>query len=138
MQVILALDIRWLRFTKWHLATQKTNRVDPARYEQNKETVTNTNSNEIGFLKIRYKAPDAVTSELITKVIPTDNTKTNSEAEFSVAVAGFSQLIANSQHTGELSYDDVIELANKNKGEDNFGYRSEFIQLARMAKIAQP
>jgi len=116
----------------------KNQSIDPARYAQNKEAIADTNSNEIGFLKIRYKAPNASKSDLITQVIPSENTKTNSEADFSVAVAGFAQLLANSQHTGDLSYDDVIKLASKNKGEDSFGYRSEFIQLARMAKIAQP
>ena len=116
----------------------KNQSIDPARYAQNKEAIADTNSNEIGFLKIRYKAPDASKSDLITQVIPSKNTNINSEAEFSIAVAGFAQLLANSQHTGDLSYDDVIKLATKNKGEDSFGYRSEFIQLARMAKIAQP
>ena len=116
----------------------KNQSIDPARYAQNKEAIADANSTEIGFLKIRYKAPDASKSDLITQVIPSENTKTNSEAEFSVAVAGFAQLLANSQHTGDLSYDEVIKLAAKNKGEDSFGYRSEFVQLARMAKIAQP
>jgi len=69
------------------------------------------------------------------------NISTNSdltEANFSVAVAGFGQLLANGQHTGKLTYDDVIKAAQNNTGKDIFGYRSEFIQLVRMAKIATP
>jgi len=31
----------------------------------------------------------------------------------------------------------VIELAQASKGKDEFGYRTEFVQLVRKAKIAQ-
>ena len=116
--------------------------IDPARYEQNKpkivERLGEKESDEIGFLKIRYKTPNSDKSDLISMPIENENTKINSDTQFSVAVAGFAQLLANSKYSGDLSYDDVIDLASKHKGEDNFGYRSEFIQLARMAKIAKP
>jgi len=112
--------------------------VDPARYAQNKETISATNSDEIGFLKIRYKAPTGIKSKLIEQAIPNENTEIKSETQFSIAVAGFAQLLGNSPYVGDLTYEDIIKLASENKGQDNYGYRSEFIQLARMAKIAQP
>jgi Ca-activated chloride channel family protein len=46
-------------------------------------------------------------------------------------------LLTHSHFTGDLSYDDVIELAVASKGNDPFGYRAEFIQLVRMAQIAK-
>ena len=39
--------------------------------------------------------------------------------------------------TGPLSYDDVIRQAQAAKGDDPFGYRTEFVQLVRKAKIAR-
>ena len=35
-----------------------------------------------------------------------------------------------------FGWDSVITLANGAKGEDEFGYRAEFVQLARLAKTA--
>ena len=35
-----------------------------------------------------------------------------------------------------MTYDDVIALAQSAKGEDEFGYRAEFINLVRLAKTA--
>jgi Ca-activated chloride channel family protein len=35
-----------------------------------------------------------------------------------------------------FTWDSVIDLANGAKGKDAFGYRAEFIQLARLAKTA--
>jgi len=79
---------------------------------------------------------------LIEKAIPVSANKLEpelaQEVSFSVAVAGFAQLLTKSKYTGGLNFDDVIKLASANKGADNYGYRSEFIQLARMAKVAQP
>ncbi|MBE9555667.1 MAG: DUF3520 domain-containing protein, partial [Proteobacteria bacterium] len=50
------------------------------------------------------------------------------------------QLLRNSGAVGDLSYDDVVEIANGAKGKDPFGYRAEFIQLVRtaagLAKVA--
>jgi len=35
---------------------------------------------------------------------------------------------------GDYSYDDLLSLASSAKGKDEFGYRSEFINLVRLAK----
>ena len=58
------------------------------------------------------------------------------ETGFATAVAGFAQLLKGGKYTGEYSYDDVIALAQQTKGADDFGYRTEFIQLVRKAKSA--
>jgi len=59
------------------------------------------------------------------------------EVNFATAVAGFAQLLKGSDYTGDFTYDKVIELAQANKGKDEFGYRTEFVQLVRKAKIAK-
>ena len=52
------------------------------------------------------------------------------------AVAGFGQLLKGGTYTGDFDYDDVADLAHRSKGEDEFGYRSEFVQLVWLAKSA--
>lgn len=59
------------------------------------------------------------------------------EANFAIAVAGFAQLLKGSNYAGDFTYDKVIELAQANKGKDEYGYRTEFVQLVRKAKIAK-
>ena len=113
--------------------------IDAARYTANKsEQASSQKSGEYGYIKIRYKLPNESVSKLIEQPISTNATKDSAEAQFSIAVAGFAQLLANGKHTGELNYDAVIEQALSSKGSDPFGYRSEFIQLVRMAKVAKP
>ena len=36
-----------------------------------------------------------------------------------------------------MSYDDVLQIVAGARGEDPFGYRSEFIQLVRAARAAR-
>ncbi len=92
---------------------------------------------EYGFIKIRYKLPDAAKSNLISRKISARNTPENQETRFATAVAGFAQLLKGGQYTGEWRYDDAIALAQQHKGEDLYGYRTEFVQLIRKAKIAK-
>ncbi|HEY8939196.1 MAG TPA: YfbK domain-containing protein, partial [Cellvibrio sp.] len=113
--------------------------LEPSRYQS--QAATNGKSNELAFLRVRYKLPHENQSKLIETAI-TKNTKENNstyqqEANFSIAVAGFAQLLRGSHYSGDFNYDKVIELAQANKGKDEFGYRTEFIQLVRKAKIAK-
>ncbi len=95
-------------------------------------------SGELAFLKIRYKEPDGFVSKLMTKPITVDDEKPydtlSDDVRFAGAVAGFGQLLRHSQYTAGLKWDDVIEMANAARGRDEFGYRSEFVKLVRLAK----
>jgi Ca-activated chloride channel family protein len=96
---------------------------------------------EIGFLKLRYKLPKEDVSKLVTMPITAalgEDRDAPSEARFSVAVAAFGQLLKGSPYLKGYDYDDVIALAQANKGPDPFGYRAEFVNLVRLAKPAQP
>jgi len=99
--------------------------------------------NEYAFLKIRYKLPGEDTSKLITRPITrADEIALGAagtlarEAGFATAVAGFGQLLKGGKYTGDYSYADVIELAQKTRGDDPYGYRTEFVQLVRRAGTA--
>jgi Ca-activated chloride channel family protein len=119
-----------------------TRMVDPSRYEKNeKPQVERGTASEYGFLKIRYKLPDSDTSQLIEQPIQIASRDVPQnvlrDVQFSTAVAGFGQLLRGGTFTGPLSYDDVIRQAQAAKGDDAFGYRTEFVQLVRKAKVAR-
>lgn len=130
------------------LADANVKQIDDNRYAQTTDTSTRNKEqdNEYAFLKIRYKLPDSQQSLLLTQAIGKQDDLTSSkqkhpawmtqETGFATAVAGFAQLLRGGQYMGEYNYDDVITLAQQTKGNDEYGYRNEFIQLVRKAKIA--
>ncbi len=114
--------------------------IDESRYQPAPET--SGTADEYAFLKLRYKAPGADTSTLISRPITVSDTSGDLAeapewARFATAVAGYGQLLRGDPYTApNWGYDQVIELAQSAKGEDPFGYRAEFINLARLAKTA--
>lgn len=115
--------------------------LEESRYQPKPNADTNKNS-EYAFLRLRYKLPNENQSKLIETPIEKNvllevNPVYRQEVNFSIAVAGFAQLLRGSNYAGDFTYDKVIELAQANKGQDEFGYRTEFVQLVRKAKIAQ-
>jgi Ca-activated chloride channel family protein len=117
--------------------------VDTLRYQQNAASAAGGTADEYGFLRIRYKLPGQDTSRLIETPISTSNEAGAAgggdvarEARFASSVAAFGQILRGGRYTSSFGYDDVIALANANKGPDEFGYRSEFVNLVRLAKSA--
>jgi Ca-activated chloride channel family protein len=115
--------------------------IDDLRYGSSKDSGKGKKSKEYAFLKIRYKLPDETESKLITLPIDPNSeyskiAKAPEEARFASAVAAFGMLLKGDSHIEDFTYDDVIELAQNAKGDDLFGYRSEFINLVRLAKTA--
>jgi Ca-activated chloride channel family protein len=93
-------------------------------------------------VKIRYKLPKSDTSRLIATPIGRRSevgsfAAAPQDARFAAAVAGFAEMLRGGKYSGSLSYDDVLRMANASKGKDEFGYRSEFVQLVRAAKGAR-
>ena len=116
-------------------------RVPPLRYGSEKKPEPSAGSSEYAFVKIRYKLPESDTSTLVSQGVTAANEHDRMEqapadVRFGVAVAGFGQLLRGSRYTGAFDYDQVIELAQGARGEDRFGYRSEFLQLVRLAQSA--
>jgi len=96
------------------------------------------NAEEYAFVKIRYKAPDADTSKLITTPVTAANEVASFDAagtdqRFSVAVAAFGQKLRDTDAVAGMGWDRIIEIATAARGADPFGYRSEFLSLARLA-----
>jgi Ca-activated chloride channel family protein len=119
--------------------------VDASRYAKDakdaKPPAATGTANEYGFLKIRYKLPDSSASDLIEQPIVIGardlSADLQRDVQFSTAVAGFGQLLRGGKFTGTLNYEDLIKQAQAAKGDDPFGYRTEFVQLVRKAKVAR-
>ena len=107
-------------------------RNDPLRYGTAVDVSGPTD--ELGFLKLRYKAPGEATSVLIETPIPVDQAEASDDVRFATAIAGFGQLLRGSDLLGGWSYADAIALANGARGEDAFGYRTEAVNLMRLAE----
>lgn len=105
-------------------------------------SLANANLDEIAHVKLRYKSPDSQDSQLITQVIMKDSinafTNQSSDFKFATAVIEFAELLRNGKFTNNMNFEDVLQRANSNKGQDEFGYRSEFVSLVRMAMTIKP
>ncbi len=103
---------------------------DPLRYGA--EPVPQT-GDEIGFLRLRWKAPGANESALIETPI-TGAEAADADARFAAAIAGFGQLLTGATYLGDWGWDEAIKLAEGARGEDPFGYRIEAVNLMRLAQ----
>ena len=117
------------------LVDADNHRIDPLRYGPPTKNEMASNSNELAFLKLRYKLPNQKQSTLMQQPINRDgiNNEPSQRFRFSTAVAAFGQLLRGGNHTGDLTHQSIIELANNARGEDHFGYRSEFVRMVRLA-----
>ncbi|WP_143310749.1 YfbK domain-containing protein [Chitinophaga vietnamensis] len=114
---------------------EKVNWVDPLKYQQPK--IIGSGS-EVLTVKMRYKQPDSNTSALVEEVLRYNDNKiesSNSDFRMAAAVAAFGQLLRNSAFKGTATYDQVLTWATSAKGDDPEGYRAEFIQLVKKAKL---
>lgn len=120
------------------LTNSNQNYIDPLRY-QKKQLISDQKSNELAFVKIRYKKPTQETSKLISQPIYiTDIHRTikqaSSDFKFASSVIGFGELLKGGQYQKNFGFDQIIELSTSARGKDTFGYRSEFTQLVKLAK----
>lgn len=123
------------------LADAKSKQIDDLRYRANTPAAKPAadTGNEYAHLKLRYKLPGKDTSTLMSVPITTDmevsDTKQLSgDFQFGASVAAFAQKLRGVSHLSDHSYDRILELAKRGRGEDVYGYRSEFMSLVRLAK----
>ncbi|RYG92978.1 VWA domain-containing protein [Loktanella sp. IMCC34160] len=105
--------------------------TDPLRYQPAADA---GDSPEIGFLKLRWKEPGEDVSQLIETPILPDMGSAGTEAQFAAAIAGFGQLLRGDTALGDWGWAEAIALANANRGTDPYGYRTEAVQLMRLAE----
>lgn len=120
------------------IKTDLLDKVDPLKYQsQHKEIAKSADNGEIMNIKLRYKQPDGDTSRLLEHPVFDTHisiAKTSDNFRFAAAVAQFGMLLRNSEFKSNSSFSDVLSLARKAKGNDEEGYRSEFIRLVESAQ----
>lgn len=119
--------------------TEFLKNVDSLKYQQNTEPLSkSSHTDEIMTVKFRYKAPDGDMSKLIEHPLMDKQiaiAKTSDNFRFAASVAQFGMLLRNSEFKSNASFSDVVRLARKAKGNDEEGYRSEFIRLVESAEM---
>lgn len=114
-------------------------KVDTLKYQSALQPLSKTShEEEIMTVKFRYKAPDGETSKLIEHPVKDNKVSiasTSANFRFAAAVAEFGMLLRNSEYKSSASFDQVVTMARKAKGEDEEGYRAEFIRMVETAQL---
>ena len=114
--------------------------IDPLRYGE--AAAAGSATGEYAFVKLRYKAPGADTSKLLTHAVTDANRVSSVDkapewARFATAVAGFGEMLKGGEALGTgFGWEAIRKLGSGAKGKDEFGYRAEFIELTRLAETA--
>jgi Ca-activated chloride channel family protein len=107
--------------------------VDPLRYQ------APGNGEEIAQVKVRYQPPAGGKSQLLTQVVTRDQhvqlARASDDFRFAAAVTQFGMLLRGSKGMGHFG--DVESLARAARGQDKDGYRSQFIEMVRIAAQLQ-
>jgi len=117
--------------------------IDPLKYQAERgegkkvEKVKVDRSAELMTVKLRYKQPEGNTSTKVEisvkgRLLDLDNTSKN--FRFSAAIAEFGLILRNSKYKEDASLEQVISMAKDARGEDEEGYRSEFIKMVKSAR----
>ena len=111
--------------------------VDELKYQKPAALTAAADSDELLTLKLRYKQPDGNKSTLMS--FPVDDNdqafgETSEDFQFASAVASFGMLLRGSRYAGNATLEAVEEIAASSLGEDEWGYRAEFVELVQKAK----
>ena len=103
------------------------------------DATTAANSDELAFVKIRYKKPDEDKSNLITMPVKESEAKTmiddvSPDVRFSVAVAAFAQKLKGEAQVSDYGWSAIEALGLAAKGDDRYGYRVEFLKMVELAR----
>jgi Ca-activated chloride channel family protein len=112
--------------------------VDPLKYQKNEVEKVAYDTRELLTLKLRYKKPDGNTSKLITTTVLDKNKEWENTSEnfrWSAAVVEFGMLLRESKFSHNADVSTILQLAKGAKGEDEEGYRSEFIRLVESSRF---
>jgi Ca-activated chloride channel family protein len=101
---------------------------------QKSDKSTAVTSDELLTVKFRYKAPQGTQSKLFSEIVY--NTvksidQASEDVKFISAVAMFGMQLRDSEFVKSTTQQDVLALAQLGRGEDEDGYRAEFIRLVK-------
>lgn len=113
-------------------------KVDKLKYQKVEKLGPDTEfSQELMTVKIRYKKPTGLASSVLSQTVTDAQTpfsESSSDFQFASAVAGYAMLLREDKHLAQMNLTQMLEIAEKNKGEDRFGYREEFIENMKLSR----
>jgi len=111
-------------------------RVDPLRYGSQPTNRAADHSDELAFVRLRFKTPGKMRSELLEAAVPVNDLAADASDNlaFAAAVAAFGQHLRGGEHLEQYGLSDIHRLASQSRGADADGYRGEFLQLVRLAE----
>ncbi len=118
-------------------STEKVPGIDELKYQKTTINPTGASTGEILTVKLRYKQPKQDVSKLLSVPLrgPVKPFETASEnTRFAASVAEWGLLMRESEFKDKASFDQVLDIARKAKGEDREGYRSEFLRLVETSR----
>jgi Ca-activated chloride channel family protein len=108
--------------------------VDPLKYQRPAGGSVSAARDELMTVKLRYKAPDADESRLISLPVKNRTADLSANVGFAAAIAEFGMMLRQSEHRGSSSWQDAAALARRFRGADPDGYRAEFARLVELAQ----
>ncbi|HSM60265.1 MAG TPA: von Willebrand factor type A domain-containing protein [Longimicrobiales bacterium] len=111
--------------------------VGALRYQGSEPASARGDSPELLFVKLRYKKPSGLRSELLTHPVRDRETAASVDLRFAAAVAAWGMLLRDSEHGGDFTLADVERLASGAIGGDPGGYRTEFVELVRTTRALE-
>jgi Ca-activated chloride channel homolog len=107
--------------------------IDPLKYQRPPAPAPGAARDELMTVKLRYKAPDADESRLLSVAVKNGAGELSPNVGFAAAVAEFGMLLRQSPHRGSATHGGAAALARRFRGPDPDGYRAEFIRLVELA-----
>ncbi|MCM2680050.1 vWA domain-containing protein [Echinimonas agarilytica] len=112
--------------------------VDPLVFQAHDATQYN-NHQTLAEVRVRYKSSQGQASNKIIAPIDKDQfvefDAVSQDDRFALSVAAFGQKLRGSDYLAQLGYAEIIDWANQSRGQDPFGYRAEFVKLARLGQV---
>ncbi len=118
----------------------QSSNIDALKYQNQKASKTNATANkgEILTVKVRYKEPTADISTKTEHILAaTDYTPIETASnnfQWASTVTTFGIKLQNTPLEKDISYEALLEVAQKAKDKDSFGYRQEMIDLIQKVK----
>jgi len=106
------------------------------RYQGEREASAAAFAGELLTVNLRYKEPTGTESRLLALPVRDDGKAFHDASEdtrFAASVAAFGMLLRGSAHCGAATFADVRTWALESRGDDEGGYRAEFLELVELA-----
>ena len=109
--------------------------ADPLRYQSAGVRTSRSKGDELMYVKLRYKQPDASTSRAIDHVVAMPSRyRPSADLRFAAAVASFGMILRQSEYRGNSTFEGVLALARESLGHDESGHRLDFVRLVERAR----